>query len=868
MKSFLKILTLGILMIGMIGCFGTDDEDVSVESVALTPAILSLAVEGTSQLTATVLPSDSTDKTVTWLSSDLEIATVSAGLVTGISAGTTTITVKTTDGKFTKTCEVIVTAGTEELSDPALLETAITVAQALNEVAVEGTELGEYVTGSKATYQIAIDVAQAVVDNTAATQEDIENAMSNLSEATTIFVAGIVLTESESLIVNGDFAAELGDEWKIWGDSGAVSIAIESGELVADVTAVHDANSYDPKVFQAGIAFEDGKSYTLSFDAKAMIARDINVNIGKQLDADPWFNVIGPSETKSLTTEMVTYTIDFTADMTVATTGDIIFELGVGEATKVYIDNVSIEESSVVVEEPSESLIINGDFAAELGDATATAVLLLQSKGVGTVVGMVTQSASSGYSDAINAAQIISADADSTQADIDNAFNALAIATTAFNDSIIVEIVGGADVTALSGAITAADGNLRSTGIGSAEGQALQDDWQAFMDAITSAQVIRDAAADQAVADQAIIDLAAAEVVFNDAKIPAVVVVVDPITPALIGDMSLVYATNEATSFTTALDNWGSPSAITSDYAADPTYSPCIQTVGTGGDWGTATAFTGLTEGIGTYSQLDFKIKTSDFTAISVKVPEVQVEYQLSSGTVLVDGWVQMSILLSDFDTAPVAAEQFAILATGDAAGTYLLTDVGFSGEATTPEPVVWTDITTAATVPADLTDAVVLYSGVVNSITTPLASWSENIEQTEVEIDGNNTLRYLATSMGGPGALGATTSGLKIASLDVSAKTNIHIDFHAVGDVDLLKIKFVSPENEEPAGFASMLDDVFPTNGDWYSIDVALDTIPTAGGAGPVDWAELIQIVIITYGPESTIDEPTGFYVDNMYFY
>jgi hypothetical protein len=93
-------------------------------------------------------------------------------------------------------------------------------------------------------------------------------------------------------------------------------------------------------------------------------------------------------------------------------------------------------------------------------------------------------------------------------------------------------------------------------------------------------------------------------------------------------------------------------------------------------------------------------------------------------------------------------------------------------------------------------------------------------------------------------------------------------MDFHAVGDVDLLKIKFVSPENGEPAGYASLLDNVFPTNGQWYSIDVALDTIPTAGGAGVVDWSELIQIVIITYGPGSTIDEPTGYYIDNIYFH
>ena len=79
---------------------------VAVESVTLDVKKITIYVGDTQTLTATVLPENATDKTVSWESSDDDVAIVQNGVVKGIAEGSATITA--TAGGRSATCAVTV----------------------------------------------------------------------------------------------------------------------------------------------------------------------------------------------------------------------------------------------------------------------------------------------------------------------------------------------------------------------------------------------------------------------------------------------------------------------------------------------------------------------------------------------------------------------------------------------------------------------------------------------------------------------------------------------------------------------------------------------------------------------------------------
>ena len=82
---------------------------VAVTGVKLSAIGIELPVGGSKRLSATITPSNATNKGVTWSSDNASVAAVNAsGLITAKGEGTATVTVRTDDGGYTATCKITV----------------------------------------------------------------------------------------------------------------------------------------------------------------------------------------------------------------------------------------------------------------------------------------------------------------------------------------------------------------------------------------------------------------------------------------------------------------------------------------------------------------------------------------------------------------------------------------------------------------------------------------------------------------------------------------------------------------------------------------------------------------------------------------
>ncbi|MDR1197515.1 MAG: Ig-like domain-containing protein, partial [Prevotellaceae bacterium] len=114
MTKKIKLMASTLLMVAFAAmvctsCSKDDPTPVQVSDVTLDKTTLTLIVGASETLTATVMPDNAADKTITWTSSATVVATVDAstGEVTAVTLGAATITAAA--GGKTATCEVTVT---------------------------------------------------------------------------------------------------------------------------------------------------------------------------------------------------------------------------------------------------------------------------------------------------------------------------------------------------------------------------------------------------------------------------------------------------------------------------------------------------------------------------------------------------------------------------------------------------------------------------------------------------------------------------------------------------------------------------------------------------------------------------------------
>ena len=90
---------------------------ISVTGVTLNTNNASIEVGDSINLIASVIPNNSTNKEITWISEDESIAKVINGIIYGIAEGKTQIIATTKDGNYTANCTIIVTKKTNTSDD-------------------------------------------------------------------------------------------------------------------------------------------------------------------------------------------------------------------------------------------------------------------------------------------------------------------------------------------------------------------------------------------------------------------------------------------------------------------------------------------------------------------------------------------------------------------------------------------------------------------------------------------------------------------------------------------------------------------------------------------------------------------------------
>ena len=224
-------------------------KEIAVSGITLSQTTASL-IEGESvTLTAAVTPTDATDKTVTWTTSDAAVATVENGVVTAVAAGTATITAKA--GEKTATCVVTVEKKEIAVSGISLSQTTASLIEG-ESVTLTATVTPADATDKTVTWSTT-DATVATVDNGVVTAVAAGTATITAKageksatcvvtvEKKEIAVSGITLSQTTASLIEGESVtlsatvapADATDKTVTWTTSDATVATVENGVVTA-----------------------------------------------------------------------------------------------------------------------------------------------------------------------------------------------------------------------------------------------------------------------------------------------------------------------------------------------------------------------------------------------------------------------------------------------------------------------------------------------------------------------------------------------------------------------------------------------------------------------------------------------------------
>ena len=331
---------------------------VSVTGVTLDNTSLSMAIGDTKSLTATVSPSNATDKSVAWSSNNTSVATVSSsGVVTAKAAGTATITVKTNDGGKTATCTVTVSAAVVSVTGVSLDRSKLTLTEGFTKTLtatitpVNATNKEVKWTSSKPSVATvdangkvtAIKEGQATIKVTTVDGEKSANCVVTVEAetGTTISVTGVSLNKSSLSMSVGDTQtltatvspSNATDKTVTWSSNNASVATVSSSGVVtakAAGTATVTVRTSD-----------GGKTATCTVTVSSAVVSVTGVSLDKMSlsmtvgDTQSLTATITPS---NATNKAVTWTSSNTSIATVSSSG-VVAAKAAGSATITVLTN-------------------------------------------------------------------------------------------------------------------------------------------------------------------------------------------------------------------------------------------------------------------------------------------------------------------------------------------------------------------------------------------------------------------------------------------------------------------------------------------------------------------------------------------------
>mgnify|MGYP001852239130 CR=1 FL=1 len=264
MKKILIFVLAAVLSLAMLFSVTACGDSEVVDPVTVTISQETASVEVGSTVTLTATASD--ESAITWSSSDTDVATVSGGVVTGVSAGTATITA--TSGDATATCTVTVT----KTEDPTE-EVTITISQETASVEV----------GSTVTLTATASDESAITWSSSDT--DVATVSGGVVTGVSAGTATITATSGDAKATCAITVVEAGGVDPTGEPLQAPTIAIEGKELTITDTNTEGVSSYTVNIIDKS-ALNSGVTAgtvvrTLTAKDKTLTINDIGLAAGE-----------------------------------------------------------------------------------------------------------------------------------------------------------------------------------------------------------------------------------------------------------------------------------------------------------------------------------------------------------------------------------------------------------------------------------------------------------------------------------------------------------------------------------------------------------------------------------------------------------